>query len=242
MKISKIILVILSLCMAISSFASCQSFEESVIYEELELKQTEIISCKNNSWNLTGIIDYEAAGIAEDDVVIVESFNEQIATYENGQIVVGSEYGETSLDITVGNKTALVKVKVVPYIEYLYALTEKEDANVFKTLDYYASLWLINNLGSFKDPSSVSVEEILYSEDTVNSTDGFTATYLIMEIRARNGFGGYNIEHFKVSAGGIEEVSVQTYGFSNSYQGEPLYRCGAFAVNKAIQEYIFENY
>ena len=240
MKITKITSLILALSLTIAILVSCGNTEPK--YEDLALKTTEIITCRNNSWEIKGIIDYESSNISETDAIVVNSTSENIAKYENNKLVFGNEYGEATVEIIVGNKKGSINVKVVPYLNYLNAQATKDGASGFTKMDYYASSWLINNLSAFKNPSSVSVEDVLYVEGTVSSS-GFNASYLIMEVRAQNGFGGYSVEYYKVSSGSIEVATVSSYnGLFKSYNGQSLYCGGGYSVNKAVKEYISENY
>ncbi len=244
MKITKLALIILTICLAIATLVSCNGTPENQEpqYEELKLKISEFVTCKSNGLDIEAIIDYESSNITKNDAVSVNSTAENIAKIENNKLVVGDEYGEATLDIIVGNKKGSLSVKVVPYKDYLYALANKSDADGFTQMDYYAASWLINNLGAFKNPSSVSVEKVFYVDGTVTST-GFAANYLIMEIRAQNGFGGYGIDYYKVSAGSIELATISSYGgLFYSYNGMDLYKGTSYSVNKAVQEYIAENY
>ena len=224
MKITKIVSLILALSLTIAILVSCGNTEPK--YEDLALKTTEIITCRNNSWEIKGVIDYESSNISETDVITVNSTSEKIAKFENNKLVFGNECGEATVEIIVGNKKGTVSVKVVPYINYLNARATKDGASGFDKLEYYAASWLIANLSAFKNPSSVSVEEVLYIEGAVSSS-GFNASYLIMEIRAQNGFGGYNVEYYKVSSGSIELAEVSSYGgLFKSYNGQSLYTGG----------------
>jgi hypothetical protein len=240
MKITKLLSLILTLSLMFSVLVSCGDKEPE--YEDLILKRTEIVTCKNNGLEIKGVIDYEKSNISETETVSVSSTAENIAKFENNKIVFGNEYGEASLEIIVGNKKGSVNVKVVPYLEYLSSLANKEGASGFDKLDYYAASWMITNLSAFKNPSSVSIEDVYYVEGAVDS-NGFNASYLIMEVRAQNGFGGYNVEYYKVTSGNIQVAEISSYGgFFKSYNGQSLYSCCGYSVNKAVQEYISENY
>lgn len=239
MRITKLLATILTLCLTFTLFAACGSEPN---YEPLEMKKTEIITPRNNSWDIAGIIDFRASGLSETNDITVKSGDESLAKYENRKIVFGNDYGTTTLEIIVGNKKGTLNIKVVPYIEYLQATANEADASGFTMIDYYAASWLINNLSLFKNPASVSVEDILYTEGSVTSS-GFNAKFLIMEIRAQNGFGGYGVDYYKVTSYGIEEVSIASYnGLFKSYNGESLFSTSTYSVNKAVAEYIEENY
>lgn len=236
MKITKIVSLILVLSLTIVTLVSCGNK-----YEDLELMTTEIVTCRNNSLDIKGVIDYENANISETDVVSVNSTSEKIVKFDNNKFVFGDECGEATVEIIVGNKKGSVSVKVVPYLDYLKAEATKDGASGFSKLNYYAASWLIANISTFRNPSSVSVENVLYIEDSVSSNE-FNASYVIMEIRAQNGFGGYNVEYYKVSSGSISVAEVSSYGgLFKSYNGQRLYTGGSYSVNKAVQEYISEN-
>ena len=238
MKFAKILIPILVVVLIIGVFVFCGKK-----YEELPLTRSEITIHKNTSLEIKGVIDYENSDISETDTVSVSSTSENIAKFENNKIVFGNEYGKATLEIVVGNKKGTVSVNVVPYKDYLYSLAQADGASGYDKLTYFATTWLINNLGTFKNPSSVSVEDIFYVKGDVDSNK-FNGNYLIMEIRAQKGFGGYGVDYYKVSAGSLQVVDVDTVGFMHSYNGKDLssWSFGAYYVNAAIREYIAENY
>ena len=241
MKITKPLAILLLICTLLYSFAACDktsSGDSSTKYEALPMKETVIVSARNNSWNIEGIIDFEKAGISNDATIIANSEDETMAKYSNNKISFGNQCGETTVEFIVGNKKGTVSVKVVSFLDYLKSRANDKDATGYDKSDYYAAQWLVDNLENFKNPSSVSVNEVWTVRGDV-TTEAFNASYFIMEIRAQNGFGGYGVDYYKVTSYGIERISLD---YNGSYNGSKLYKYGAGLVNQAVKEYIEEKY
>lgn len=232
MKIFRVIALSLSLLFFVSMFTSCS--------KSLVLIEPEIVTTRNDQWGMHNVIDFEKSGIKETTKIKVKSNNEQLVKYENEKLVFGSECGETDITITAGLKKVTVKVKVVSKLDLLEYRANKKDASGYDKLDYYSAKWVIHNLERFKNPSSVTLKEVYYLQNSVSKTS-FDASFLIVEISAQNGFGGYGSSFYKVTSYGIEEVELDYSGFGYEYQGHTLYHYSLLG-DYAIQEYIDDHY
>lgn len=99
---------------------------------------------------------------------------------------------------------------------------------------------LVHNLKSFKNPSSVILEDAWYPIDSKYDPDWY-----LVKIHAQNGFGGYDISWYKITSYSIVEVSFdEIYRTIDgvSYWGKILNAISKIKVNNALKEYISLNY
>ena len=253
MKHTKIITAVMLLIALAIALVSCQSHntveETEKFYEPLIVCVSERILSLDSSEHILHYIDFEGSGFTVDETtnlpvdatITVTSSDESIARYVNGEIITGNEYGKAILDFDIDNRKATVIVKTVPYVDYLKHIfvDDVDDPyhSNFLATEYYAAKWLINNLDRFKNPSSVSLVEYYYKDGEVTS-EKCNPSYLIMEIRAQNGFGGYSIDTYKVTSYGIEKITM--YGYQ--YNGIQHWSGSAYSSAKAVKEYIDHNY
>lgn len=211
--------------------------------ETLELAVSEWITCKENGRVLNGIIGEDK--ITTETQIIATSNDETIATIDEDKIIIGNKYGETTVEIILNNnQKGVLNIKVVPYLEYLQ---HRMDGTFFHDVDYYASKWIINNLDSFKNPSTVYVNGcyLLLDEIERGRESNEAPSFFIMEIRAQNGFGGNSVDYFKVTPYSIEKVYITKDYFGNPYYyNQQVFSYGTvdYSVNDAIADHIEDNY
>jgi len=249
-KTLSVILAVAMLVLA-SSLISCQPATEPTTeptteppMEPLELKIKEINAPRNHkSYYLYGILGVEENELSNYEIKF-KSSDESIVNIENNIVTTKDKCGTATIDIIIENKKEKLKINVLPSIEYLKIEAEKENAIGFiDKINYYAAQWLINNLDKFKNPESVSVDEIWYADGSV-TTDNFNANYLIVGVNAQNGFGGYSFDYYKVSPYSIEETTIdRILGLGYRCNGVKVYSGGyEDRVDAAVKEYIEENY
>ena len=238
MKTTKILSIARVFSLIIALFTGC-----SPKFEPLTMRSPELVINRGNGMGIKGIIDFEASNIPDNADITVVSKNEEIATYKDNTLTIGNQYGETTVEFIVGNKKGTLKVKVVPYLEYMAYEASKEDAKGYTEANYLAAEWVIANLDAFKNPSSVSVSEVYAVVGDV-TTKECNASFFIVKIRAQNGFGGNSVEYYKVNSYSISEVEIDTYdGLKYYYNGKLIDDVMmSYGVDKAVQEYIEENY
>ncbi len=133
--------------------------------------------------------------------------NEKIATFDGEHLRSGDTFGETKAEIRTNDGKGSFTIKVVPYIEWLEIYARDEYYNLFYGArdSYYAARYLLDNINVFKNPASVSLGNS-FSKSDKKLANGAPA-YYIMELRAQNSFGGYNLAYYKVSPNSIEQIT-----------------------------------
>lgn len=226
-KILSAIIALALLC----SFASCSA--------PLELKVPELTTYRGDTTSLAFILGVDQSELQGNTKISAVSKDESIIKVNDQTLVAGNTLGETTVEITMNNRKGTLKVKVVPYMDYLYEEANKADASGFDQARYYASQWLVSNLDAFKNPTSVSVNKIRYPVDAISATS-CDCDYFIMEIRAQNGFGGYGVEYYKVAPYRIEKVTLSYDRFYGTQ--DTLQMHSETVINRALKEHIESRY
>ena len=233
-----IMLVLFCCSCSLSSQSSPQSeeisSEDSSMKGVLTLRQTTWITCTNNAFGAKNFVDFSASGESEDTQVFAKSQNEDIVWIKDGNdITVGQKFGKAIVEIYTDDKVGYLEVEVVPYLRYLEEeAKENRNEEIFHyKQSYLACKWLIDNINSFKDPNSVEVLDWWYHESSSGNVD-----FVMMEIRAKNSFGGYTIDYVMVKSYGIFEGYCPEISYSTLMDG--FYDLGStYKIEKVLSEY-----
>ena len=233
--------LLLSLLLVILIFiCSCSNDFEP---EPLDLHMTEWVTHRGTDQGIANIIGGHEFVITDDMELSVKSNDESIVYLRNGNVLEpGDKYGETTVEITLNGKVGILKVKVIRQIDYYFNQYKNTDLSGWYRSGYLAASWLINNLDSFKNPSSVTVKNVYYIDGEIEK-DRCSPSCFIMEISAQNSFGGYSTNYFKVTSSSISEATIKsTLGHGPYYYGnKQIYISDASGVNRAVQEHIADN-
>lgn len=108
--------------------------------------------------------------------------------------------GETEIKLTYKGKIAVIVYKVYSILDYL-SYEADNDGNIGSSQNkYLGCLYLMNNIEAFKDPSSVEVTKVVKYTNDSGKVD-----YFMMKIRAKNSFGAYNVDWFKITLASIDK-------------------------------------
>ena len=187
---------------------------------DLVLKKSEFFTYTNaysQGLVVGAFIDYELS-----DVITVVSGNEEVVKIKENRMYM-IKPGVAEVQITCNDQTGLVTITVYSILNYYKHEMEANPESLDRKADYYACVCLLNNMQSFKDPYSVEVLKAWY-----HIADNSTIDYYMMEIRARNGFGGYSVDYVMVNASAI-------YKWFSPVGIGKFYRC-AWSINEMLQE------
>ncbi len=178
--------------------------------KKLAMKEDEFISYVGNGLGPCWSIESTEFKNEEDKkeaiysgLIEVDIQNTDIATlyYDRGEPCIRSKaVGETEIKLTYKGKTAVIVYKVYSILDYL-SYEADNDGNIgFSQNQYLGCLYLMNNIEAFKDPSSVEVTKVVK-----HTNDSGKVDYFMMEIRAKNSFGAYNVDWFKITLASIDK-------------------------------------
>lgn len=195
----KKILSIVFLMLVVSfMFSGCSN-------KELVLKEGVYFYCSD--WHtINDIVDFEKSGLEYNEATLKNTSIEDPKgmVLFDGKYVVMNKKGSTNVKITINGKSIVASIDIISQIEWYDR--KGIGAENLAYGDYKAAKALLDVIDNFKEPSSI---EVINAWGYKNSSGDYS--YFVYKIRAKNSFGGYVTDCFKVQYGRIQEINDPGY-------------------------------